>query len=263
MILCFSCYKAYKAIFPIFLPIFALIGKTVCEKSMTKENASNSTGGKNMVKISPSVLACNFSQFGNEIKKVADAGVEYIHLDIMDGHFVPNISFGVPVVEAARTVTDKVLDVHLMISNPEKYIETFAKVGADIITFHYEATDNPIELIDKIHSLGKLAGISIKPKTETAVLANLVDKVDLVLVMTVEPGFGGQKLIEYCVDKVKEIKIMCEDKGCNPEIEVDGGITPENVMSLINNGANVIVAGSSVFKAEKPEEAAKALRGDL
>lgn len=216
-----------------------------------------------MIKISPSVLACNFSQFGNEIKKVADAGVEYIHLDIMDGHFVPNISFGVPVVESARKVTDKVLDVHLMISNPEKYIETFAKVGADIITFHYEATDNPDVLIDRIHALGKRAGISIKPGTPTSVLEPYIERVDLVLIMTVEPGFGGQKLIEYCVDKVKELKIMCEDKGYNPEIEVDGGITPENVMSLINNGANVIVAGSSVFKTEKTEQAVKALRGDL
>lgn len=216
-----------------------------------------------MIKISPSVLACDFSKFGEEIKKVTDAGAEYIHLDVMDGHFVPNISFGIPVVEAARKVTDAVLDVHLMITSPERYIDTFAKAGADIITFHYEATNHPEELIDQIHAAGKLAGISIKPATPTFVLEPLVRKVDMVLVMTVEPGFGGQKLIQNCVDKVREIKRMCTMFECCPEIEVDGGITPDNVQSLINNGANVIVAGSSVFKAEKPELAVKTLKGDL
>jgi ribulose-phosphate 3-epimerase len=216
-----------------------------------------------MIKISPSVLACDFSKFGEEIKKVTDAGAEYIHLDVMDGHFVPNISFGIPVVEAARKVTDAVLDVHLMITSPERYIDAFAKAGADIITFHYEATNHPEELIDQIHAAGKLAGISIKPATPTFVLEPLVRKVDMVLVMTVEPGFGGQKLIQNCVDKVREIKRMCTMFECCPEIEVDGGITPDNVQSLINNGANVIVAGSSVFKAENPELAVKTLKGDL
>ncbi len=216
-----------------------------------------------MIKISPSVLACDFSKFGEEIKKVTDAGAEYIHLDVMDGHFVPNISFGIPVVEAARKVTDAVLDVHLMITSPERYIDAFAKAGADIITFHYEATNHPEELIDQIHAAGKLAGISIKPATPTFVLEPLVRKVDMVLVMTVEPGFGGQKLIQNCVDKVREIKRMCNMFECCPEIEVDGGITPDNVQSLINNGANVIVAGSSVFKAENPELAVKILKGDL
>ena len=216
-----------------------------------------------MVKLSPSVLACDFSAFGNETRKVVDSGAEYIHLDVMDGHFVPNISFGVPVVEAARRVTDAVLDVHLMITSPERYVEAFAKAGADIITFHYEATNHPEELIEKIHALGKRAGISVKPATPTFVLEPLVRKADLVLIMTVEPGFGGQKLLQPCVDKVHEVARMCKMFDAFPEIEVDGGVTPDNVGDLIKNGANVIVAGSAVFKAPDTEKAVRALKGDL
>ena len=213
-----------------------------------------------MVKISPSVLACDFNNFGSEITKVTNAGAEYIHLDVMDGHFVPNISFGIPVVEAAKKITNAVLDVHLMISNPEKYIKAFSDAGADIITFHYEATNEPSKLIDLIHALGKKAGVSIKPATPSFVLEPLMQKLDLVLIMTVEPGFGGQKIIESCIDKVKEVWGMAQKLGVNCEIEVDGGITPENVHLLKENGANVIVAGSAVFKAENPESVIAALK---
>ncbi len=216
-----------------------------------------------MIKISPSVLACDFASFGNEINKVTSCGAEYVHIDVMDGHFVPNISFGIPVVEAARRITDAVLDVHLMISEPERYVEAFAKAGADIITFHYEATNRPGELASRIRSLGVKAGISVKPATPVSVLEPLLKSVDLILIMTVEPGFGGQKLNESCIEKVREIKKMCDMYSCSPEIEVDGGVTPDNAGVLISAGANVIVAGSAVFKSSDIPGTIKALKGDL
>ncbi|MBQ8758207.1 MAG: ribulose-phosphate 3-epimerase [Clostridia bacterium] len=207
-----------------------------------------------MIKVSPSMLACDFTKYGAEIEKITKAGAEYVHLDVMDGVFVPNISFGIPLVEAARKVTEAVLDVHLMIVEPEKYIEQFAKAGADIIVFHYEATNNHQEVIDKIHSLGKKAGMSIKPATPTFVLEPFMNSLDLVLVMSVEPGFGGQKLIPETIEKVAQVKEMRQVLGAELEIEIDGGITSENAHLAKEAGVDVIVAGSAVFKAENPAE---------
>lgn len=207
-----------------------------------------------MIKVSPSMLACDFTKYGAEIEKITKAGAEYVHLDVMDGVFVPNISFGIPLVEAARKVTEAVLDVHLMIVEPEKYIEQFAKAGADIIVFHYEATNNHQEVIDKIHALGKKAGMSIKPATPTFVLEPFMNSLDLVLIMSVEPGFGGQKLIPETIEKVAQVKEMRQVLGAEFEIEIDGGLTAENAHLAKDAGVDVIVAGSAVFKAENPAE---------
>lgn len=213
-----------------------------------------------MIKISPSMLACDFTKYGAEIEKITKAGAEYVHLDVMDGVFVPNISFGIPLIEAARRVTDAVLDVHLMIVEPEKYIEQFANAGADIIVFHYEATNNHQEVIDKIHSFGKKAGMSIKPGTPTFVLEPFMNSLDLVLIMSVEPGFGGQKLIPETIDKVSQVKEMRQVLGADFEIEIDGGITADNAYLAKDAGVDVIVAGSAVFKAQNTQEVIDALK---
>ncbi len=205
-----------------------------------------------MIIVSPSVLACDFSKLGDEIKKVADAGAEYIHLDVMDGAFVPNISFGAPVISCVRKVTNAKFDVHLMINDPIRYIDDFVKAGADIITIHYESCDDPKSVLKYIRQKGVLASLSIKPATPADVVYPLIDDLDMVLVMTVEPGFGGQKMIPATVDKVKELRDYANARGVDLDIEVDGGITPDNVSLVVEAGANVIVAGSAVFKAEEP-----------
>ncbi|MBO7310593.1 MAG: ribulose-phosphate 3-epimerase [Clostridia bacterium] len=208
-----------------------------------------------MIIISPSVLAADFSKLGDEVKKVQNAGAQYIHLDVMDGVFVPNISFGPPVISSLRKVTDIIFDVHLMIIEPERYIKDYVDAGADIITFHYESCKDPEAVIDLIRSYGVKASMSIKPATPPEAVYPLISKLDMVLVMTVEPGFGGQKLIPETIDKVRSIRRYADKNGLQIDIEVDGGITPENSGNAISAGANVIVAGSAVFRSENPAKA--------
>lgn len=213
-----------------------------------------------MTIISPSVLAADFSRLGEEAKKVELAGAEYLHLDVMDGIFVPNISFGAPVISAIRKSTNAVFDVHLMIVDPQRYIDDFIKAGADIITVHYESCDNPLSVVRYIKSKGIRAAISVKPATPVDVLFPMLDELDMVLIMTVEPGFGGQKLIPETVEKVRALRKYTDSKGMSLDIEVDGGITPENLSMLTEAGANVIVAGSAIFKAADPEKVIKEMK---
>lgn len=198
--------------------------------------------------LSPSILAADFTKLGEQIRVIEEAGVPYLHFDVMDGLFVPSISFGMPVLTSVRKNTSLFLDVHLMIREPERYVETFASCGADLINFHLEASDDIAGTIERIRATGKKVGITIKPHTPVEELRPWIDRVDMVLIMTVEPGFGGQKMIPECLDKVRAVRAMADERGIELDIEVDGGIHAGNVSEAIAAGANVIVAGSAIFK---------------
>lgn len=209
--------------------------------------------------VAPSVLAADFGHLERDVQMVDRSEAAWVHVDVMDGCFVPNISFGFPVLRAVRRATQKPLDVHLMIIEPERYIARFAHDGADWVTFHLEATDDALHCVHLIRESGAKVGVSIKPKTPVESLRPILSEVDMVLVMSVEPGFGGQKFIPESLDRIRELRTMAEK--LNPEllIEVDGGISSENAHLLYEAGANVLVAGSSVFKAEDPEAEIRAM----
>ncbi|SDY77726.1 ribulose-phosphate 3-epimerase [Lachnobacterium bovis] len=203
--------------------------------------------------LAPSILSADFSKLGEQIETIDKAGAQYVHFDVMDGSFVPNISFGAPVLKSIRKCTERKIDAHLMVEEPIRFVEDFAKAGADIITVHAEACKHLDRTLEFIKEQGALAGVALNPATPLSAIEWVLPKVDMVLIMTVNPGFGGQKLIPYTIEKVRKLKQMIDENGYNIDIQVDGGINKDNVTSVLDAGANVFVAGSAVFNGNIEE----------
>lgn len=214
-----------------------------------------------MVKIAPSILSADFSKLGEEILAVEKGGADYIHVDVMDGHFVPNITIGPLIVEAIRPITQLPLDVHLMIENPDQYIEAFANAGADYITVHVEACRHLHRTIQSIKSFGVKAGVVLNPATPVDTIQHIIRDIDMVLLMSVNPGFGGQKFIQEVLPKIRQVKELAEQKGVNIEIEIDGGVNPKTAKQCIEAGATVLVAGSAIYNESDYAKAISLIRG--
>lgn len=210
--------------------------------------------------LAPSILAADFARLGEEVKTVADAGAQYIHLDVMDGAFVPSISFGMPVIEKLRPVTDKVFDVHMMVEEPGRYVADMKKAGADLICVHQEACCHLDRTINQIKECGLKAGVAVNPATPVDTLSCILKEADMFLIMSVNPGFGGQKFIPYTLEKIKKLRAMLNEAGLSTDIQVDGGVSAANVRTVLDAGANVIVAGSAVFKKDPAENTREFLR---